>query len=59
MYQDKENIILYYVHQSFKDDKPIWTVVKTNSKVWRLTEEVLKSENNSTNTASQLIKKKI
>lgn len=43
--QNGDNITLYYVHQSFKDNEPVWSVVKTNSEVWKLTEEVLKFEN--------------
>lgn len=56
--QDGDDIILYYVHQSFKDNEPIWTVVKTNNEVWRLTEEVLKLENKCTSTAYKLTKNK-
>ncbi len=46
--QNKDDIKLYYVHQSFKDGEPVWSVVKTNNEVWRLTEEALKFENNAT-----------
>ncbi len=45
--QNEDEIILYYIHQSFKDNKPIWTIVKTNNEVWRLNDEVLKLENNN------------
>ena len=47
--QDGDDIILYYIHQFYKDDKPIWNVVKTNNEVWKITEEALKLENKSTN----------
>ena len=47
--QSGDNIILYYVHQFFKNNEPIWSVIKANSDVWKLTDEVLKLENKSTN----------
>lgn len=47
--QNGEDIILYYIHQSFKDNKPIWEVIKTNSEIWKLTDEVLKLENKYAN----------
>lgn len=47
--QSEEDIILYYIHQSFKDNKPVWNVVKTNNEVWKLTEEALKLDNKHTN----------
>ena len=53
--QNGDDLTLYYIHQSFKDDKSIWNVVKTNNEVWKLTEEALKLENKSTNVT--LIKK--
>ena len=56
--QEGEDITLYYVHQSFKDDKPIWNIIKTNNEVWRLTDEVLKKENECKNTSHQLTKRK-
>ena len=40
--QDGEDIILYYVHQSFNNDNPVWNVVRTSNVVWSLTEEALK-----------------
>ena len=40
-----DDITLYYIHQSFKDNKPIWEVIRTNSEIWKLTDEVLKLEN--------------
>ena len=45
----EDNITLYYIHQSFKDNKPIWEVIKTNSEIWKLTDEVLKLENKYAN----------
>lgn len=45
--QNKEDLILYYIHQSFQDNEPVWSVVKTNSDVWKLTEEALKFANKS------------
>ena len=47
--QDNDDITLYYIHQSFKDDEPVWNVVKTDNKVWKLTEEVLKLDNKGMN----------
>lgn len=47
--QSEEDIILYYIHQSFEDNKPVWNVVKTNNEVWKLTEEALKLDNKHTN----------
>lgn len=47
--QDGDNITLYDVHQSFRGDEPVWSVVKTNNEVWRLTEAVLRLESKSTN----------
>ena len=47
--QSEEDIILYYIHQSFEDNKPVWNVVKTNNEVWKLTEEALKLDNKNTN----------
>ena len=47
--QNGEEITLYYIHQSFKDNKPIWEVIKTNSEIWKLTDEVLKLENKYAN----------
>ncbi len=43
--QDEDNITLYYVHQHFKDDKPIWDVVKINNEIWKLSEAILKLKN--------------
>ncbi len=56
--QNKDNIILYYLHQSFKDDKPIWSIVKTTSEVWKLTENAMKSENKHSNSPYSLTRKK-
>ena len=47
--QSEEDIILYYIHQSFEDNKPVWNVVKTNNEIWKLTEEALKLDNKHTN----------
>ena len=47
--QNGDDIVLYYLHQSFKNNEPIWSVVKTNSEVWKLTEEVLRLENKCEN----------
>lgn len=55
--QNRDDITLYYVHQSFKDNEPVWNVVKTNGEVWRLTEEVLKLENKCANATYKLTKK--
>ena len=44
--RDEDNITLYYVHQHFKDDKPIWDVVKINNEIWKLSEAILKLKNN-------------
>lgn len=55
--QNGEDLILYYIHQSFKWNKPIWSVVKTTSEVWRLTEEVLKLENKCADDTYNLTKK--
>lgn len=56
--QNQENLILYYVHQSFKDSKPVWSVVKTNNEVWKLTDEALKFENKCANASYKLTKRK-
>lgn len=56
--QNGDDIILYYVHQTFKDNKPVWNVVEINSKVWKLTEETSKLENKCTNATCQLTKRK-
>ena len=56
--QNGDDLILYYVHQSFKDSEPVWSVVKTNSEVWKLTEEVLKFENKCANATYKLTKGK-
>jgi hypothetical protein len=37
-----ESITLFTVHQSFEDDKPLWTVVHVNNDVWRLTTAAMK-----------------
>jgi hypothetical protein len=47
-----DDITLYYVHQSFKDNEPVWTLEKTNNEVWRLSEELLKNKKDN----KQLIK---
>lgn len=54
--QNRDDLMLFYVHQSFKDDKPVWSVVKTTNEVWRLTEEVLKRENEIPNATLKLAK---
>lgn len=56
--QKGDDIILYYIHQSFKDGEPVWNVIKTNNEVWRLTEEALKLENEKSNFTYQLTKRK-
>lgn len=56
--QNKEELTLYYVHQSFKDNKPVWCVVKTSSEVWRLTDEILKFENKCVDNIYKLTKKR-
>lgn len=56
--QNKEDLILYYIHQSFQDNEPVWSVVKTNSDVWKLTEEALKFENKCINNTRKLTKRK-
>ena len=56
--QNGDDISLYYVHQSFRDSEPVWSIVKSNNEVWKLTEEALKLENKSTNTSYQLTKRK-
>ena len=56
--QNNDDLILYYVHQSFKNNKPVWKAVKTNSDVWRLTEEALKLENESSNVLNNLVRKR-
>ena len=38
--QDGENISLYIIHQSFKNNKPIWNIEKSEEKVWILSEAV-------------------
>ena len=43
--QEEDNIIIYYVHQHFMGDKPVWDVIKTNNEIWRLSEEILKLGN--------------
>ena len=55
--QNDDDIVLYYIHQSFIGDEPIWSVIKENRDVWRLSEEVLKLKRDSINTAHQLVKK--
>ncbi len=39
--QNGEDITLYYIHQSYKDDKPIWNIISVNNEPWRLTDAVL------------------
>lgn len=56
--QNGDVISLYYVHQSFRDSEPVWSVLKSNNEVWKLTEEALKLDNKSTNTSYQLAKRK-
>lgn len=56
--QNGDNIILYYIHQSFNDGEPVWGVVKTNSEIWRLTDEVLKLEDECVNATYELTKRK-
>lgn len=46
---DGDNITLCDIHQSFRGNGPVWSVVKTNSEVWRLTEAVLRLESKSAN----------
>ena len=54
-----DDITLYYIHQSFKDNKPIWEVIRTNSEIWKLTDEVLKLENKYANKyANKVLTKK-
>ena len=55
LYKLNDDKTLYYIHQSFKDNKPIWEVIKTNSEIWKLTDEVLKLENKY---ANKVLKKK-
>ena len=55
--QSDDDIIVYYIHQSFNDREPVWNVVKTIDEVWKLTDEVLKLENKNENNV--LIKKEI
>lgn len=47
--QNGEDIILYYIHQSFKDNKPIWEVTNINNNNWKLTDEALKSNDKCPN----------
>ena len=54
--QSDDDIIVYYIHQSFNDREPVWNVVKTIDEVWKLTDEVLKLENKNENNV--LIKKR-
>ena len=54
--QNKDDITLYHVHQFFKNNEPIWRVVKTNNEVWKLTDEALKIENKYSNNTCKLIK---
>ena len=56
--QNKDDIVIYYVHQSFKDNEPIWDIVKTNSEVWKLTDEILKLESKNANTECKLTRRK-
>lgn len=56
--QNEDDVIIYYVHQSFKDNEPIWDIVKTNTDIWKLTDEVLKLENKNANTECKLTRKK-
>lgn len=55
--QNGVNIMVYHIHQSFKEDKPIWNVVKTSSEVWSLTKEALKLENKTENAPYKLMKR--
>ena len=48
--QDGNDITLYYVHQHFKDDNPIWSVEKTINDVQRLSKEILKLTKNKATT---------
>jgi len=56
--QNGNDITLYYIHQNFKDNEPIWNVVKTNSEVWSLTEQALKSEKECEDDTHKLIKRR-
>lgn len=56
--QNGDELVIYYVHQSFNGSEPVWSVVKTNSDVWKLTEEVLKFENKSASDSQKLTKRK-
>ena len=40
--QSGDKITLYYINQSFENDKPSWNVIDTNSEVWSLSEQALK-----------------
>lgn len=57
--QNGDELILYYVHQFFNGSEPVWSVVKTNNDVWRLTEEVLKYKNDCTGATYKLTKKNL
>lgn len=48
------NISLYTLHQSFDNDKAIWTVVNVNNDVWSFNEAVSKS--NSIDSLKKKIK---
>ena len=57
--QDKDNITLYTIHQSFDGDKPIWIVVNENRNVWRLTEAAPKNKNeDKSKLMSKILNKK-
>lgn len=52
--QKDGNIFLYMLHQSFDNDKRIWTVVNVNNDVWSFNESVSKS--NSIDSPKKKIK---
>ena len=42
--QEKDSFTLYYINQTFVNDKPIWTLVKKEDNVWKLTDEIIKKK---------------
>lgn len=51
--KDNEDISIYKINQSFKDNKPIWSIKKLDLSMWYLSEEAIKR----TQSKSKLVKK--
>lgn len=51
--KDQEDISVYKIYQSFKDNKPIWSIKKLDLSIWCLSNEAIKR----TQSKSKLVKK--